>query len=120
MDDIERGRIVWLTNLLDSQGNPTDDHRGVIITTKADFKAGKPVRAAIISSKLNYTSADRMVRLKYLKRPAGHPQTGLDRPSAVICDWTPVVKEQDITEFGNIIYGSVLAEILEKVAEAQS
>jgi len=114
--DIERGRIVWLTNVLDSQGNPTADHRGIVLTTHADYQAGKPIRAAMISSKLNFTTADRMVKLKHLKRPGGHPQTGLDRPSAVICDWTPIIQEDDITSFGNMIYGSVLAEILEKVA----
>lgn len=116
MADIERGRIVWLTNVIDSQGNPTDDHRGIILTTNGDYQAGRPIKAAIISSKLNYTTEARMVLLKYLKRPGGHPQTGLDRPSAVICDWTPIVKEDDITSYGNLIYGSILAEIMEKVA----
>lgn len=120
MEDIERGRIVWVTNLTDTQGNPTEDHRGIILTTNADYQAGKRIKVAIISSKLNYTTADRMVILNYLKRPGGHPQTGLDRPSAVICDWTPFVDEDDITSYGNIIYGKVLLEIIQKSTQSQA
>lgn len=116
MPDIERGRIVWLTNVIDSQGNPTDDHCGIILTTKADYEAGKPIRVAMISSKMKYSTPDRIVKLKHLKRPGGHPQTGLDRPSAVICDWKPIIKEDDITSFGNRIYGAILEEVMEKVA----
>ena len=116
MADIERGRIVWLTNVIDSQGKPTEDHRGIILTTNADHEAGKPIRVVMISSKMNYSLPNRMVKLKYLKKPGGHPQTGLDRPSAVICDWTPIIKEDDITSYGNKIYGSLLEVIIEKVA----
>jgi hypothetical protein len=114
---IDRGRIVWLTNVIDSQGNPTADHRAVILTTKADYEAGKPIQAAYISSKLDYTSKDRMVTLKHAR--GGHPQTGLDRPSAVICDWlNREVDEEDITSYGNMIYGATLIEGMEKVEKA--
>ena len=70
MADIERGRIVWLTNLIDPQGNAVEDHRGIILTTNADYEAGVPIKVAIISSKLSYATEDRMVRLKHLKNPA--------------------------------------------------
>ena len=69
---------------------------------------------AVISSKLDYTSKDLMVMLKHAR--GGHPQTGLDRPSAVICDWTLEIDEENITSFGNVIYGSTLVEIMEKIA----
>lgn len=114
MAKIDRGRIIWLTNVIDTQGNPTADHRAVILTTKTDFEAGKPIQAAYISSKLDYTSKDRMVLLRHAR--GGHPQTGLDRPSAVICDWiNKNVDEDNITSYGNMIYGTTLIDIMEKV-----
>ena len=115
MGKIDRGRIIWLTNVLDTQGNPTKDHRAVILTTNADYKAGKPIQAVYISSKLNYTSQDCLVMLRHAK--GGHPQTGLDRPSAVICDWkNEDVDEDNITSFENMLYGDTLIEIMTKVA----
>jgi hypothetical protein len=113
---IERGRIVWLTNVIDSRGKPTEDHRAVILTTNVDYEAGKPIQAAHISSKLDYTSQDRIVMLRHAK--GGHPHTGLNKPSAVICDWlNRDVDEDDITEYGNMIYGETLIEIMTKVAK---
>jgi hypothetical protein len=119
VDDIERGRIIWLTKVIDSRGNPTDDHRAVILTTKADHEAGKPIQAAYISSKLDYTSEDRMVRLLYSKNKP-NPRTGLNRPSAVICDWrNEDVDEDNITSYERLIYGETLIEILTKVANCK-
>ncbi len=119
MDKIDRGRIIWLTNVIDARGKPTDDHRAVILTTRVDYKSGKPVQAAYISSKLDYTSDSCMVKLLHAK--GGHPQTGLDRPSAVICDWlNKDVLEDNITDYGNTIYGKILEEIMTKVAKCNS
>ena len=114
MEDIERGRLVWLKNVIDTRGKPTHPHCAVILTTNADFNAGKPIKAAIISSKFDGKSADRIVKLRHMR--GGHPQTGLDRPSAVICDWILDIDEDDITRFGNILYGSVLIDVLTKAS----
>jgi hypothetical protein len=113
VDKIDRGRIVWLTNVFDSRGKPTDDHRAVILTTKTDYEAEKPIQAVHISSKRNYTSDDCMVKLPHAK--GGHPQTGLNRPSWAICDWpNKDVDIGDITDYGNLIYGIILEEIMMK------
>jgi len=116
VDEIERGRIVWITNLVDPQGKPTGDHRAVILTTKEDQDAGKPIQAVVISSKFNSLPATSIVSLPYLK--SGHPQTGLDRPSAVICTWKVIVNEEDIISFEKIIYGKTLIEIVKKTTES--
>ena len=115
MGTIDRGRIVWLTKVIDSQGNPTVDHRAVILTTNADYKAGRPIQAAYISSKLDYSSEDCMVSLLHAK--GGHPKTGLDRPSAVICCWrNKDVDEDNIKSFEKgTVYSKTLDEIMEKV-----
>lgn len=40
-------------------------------------------------------------------------QTGLDRPSAVICDWVNEDgPEDDIVDFGNILWGETLVDAM--------
>lgn len=119
MEKIERGRLVWVTNLVDPQGNCVPDHRGVILTTNADYKAGKPIRVAIISSKFNHDD-DGIVKLDglNLNRPGGHPQTGLTKPSAIICKWSPFIAEDQIISYEKTIWGTVLEELMQKVPPA--
>lgn len=56
-----------------------------------------------------------MVKLRWAK--GGHPQTGLNRPSAAICDWrNKDVNKDDITSYEKgTIYGETLIEIMAKV-----
>ncbi len=116
MGKIYRGRIVWLKNVIDMRGKPTQNHRAIIVTTEDDYKAGKPIQAVHISSKFDDTD-DRIVVLKHA--PGGHPQTGLDRPSAAICAWrNENVNENDITSYGNLIFGAVMIEVLEKIQKS--
>jgi hypothetical protein len=120
MDNIERGRIIWLTKVIDSRENPTEDHRAIILTTNADYKAGKPIQAAYISSKLKYTTEDCMAKLAH-SNDGPHPRTGLTKPSAVICDWiNKNVDEDNITSYERLIYGDKLTEIMTKVANCST
>ena len=105
--------------VIDTQGNSTKDHGAVIVTTASDYKAGKPIQAVYISSKLHHTSDDYMAPLDW--DPRGHPQTGLTQPSSVICDWrNKNVDEENILNFGKMVYGTKMDEIMEKVLAAQS
>lgn len=90
----------------------------MILTTSEEFESGKPIQAVVISSKFRDVPAENIVRLKHLN--SGHPQTGLDRPSAVICQWKVAVREEDITSYGKRIYGSILEEIIRKSSSASS
>jgi hypothetical protein len=94
MRRIQQGRIVWLKNVIDTRGNPTKPHRAVIVTPTEDIEAGEAIRAVYISSKFKDLPADCIVTLLHAK--GGHPHTGLDRPSAAICDWTAIVRIDDI------------------------
>jgi hypothetical protein len=76
----------------------------------------EPIKAVYISSNFNLSPSDCQVMLPHAK--GGHPQTGLDRPSAAMCDWrNDDVDEDNITSYGNLIYGSPLKNIMAKVAE---
>jgi hypothetical protein len=64
VDRITRGRIIWL-DVTDPQGIPVGDHAAVILTTKAESESGEPLKAVVISSKLQHAAKERIVELPW-------------------------------------------------------
>ncbi len=112
MDDIARGRVIWL-DVTDPQGNAAGEHAAVILTTKDEYEAGKPIIAVVISSKLHHAPKDRMVMLPWQR--GGHPRTGLSMRCAAMCDWLVTVNEDHINSYGGRVFGKWLEEIIIKV-----
>jgi len=118
VDKLDCGRIVLLREVVDPQGKLVGEHFGIVQTTKAELQAGYPIRVAVISSKLHYTTNCSMVKLPYLNQKGGHPQTSFTKPSAVICCWVVDVSADDILEYGRIVWGQLLQDIAACVSRA--
>src|SRR5690348_5610258 len=107
--------MIWLSQVIDPQGNLKGPHAAVVLSSKAEIQAGEPILAVVISSQLRDLREDQMVRLPHLRRPRGHPQTGLNRPSAAIGHWIVEVDRANISTVGNLVYGEKLEGILDCV-----
>jgi mRNA-degrading endonuclease toxin of MazEF toxin-antitoxin module len=111
VDDLDVGRVAWITNLTGTNGKPTEDHRGVILTPKADCEAGKPIAVVLISTSIKNTPEELLVKVP--KTAA----TGGTRQHFAICNWVRYVSKQHIgTRLGRV-WGPILADILTKSAE---
>src|SRR5271163_3090523 len=92
-------RIVWLEDVIDPRGRNAGRHAAIILTTKQEYSDGSPLKAVVISTKLNLGAADNMVMMKSLSRPGGHPVTNLTKKCAAMCKWTILVEESDISSY---------------------
>lgn len=119
MDSIALGKIIELADVVNPQGRWAGRHSAICLTTKAEYTSGSPIKAVVVSSQLHYTAADCMVEMKHGKGRR-HPQTGFSKRCAAICCWVVVVDEDDIVEYRNIIWGSLLRDVLDCIARAQA
>ena len=121
VDEPELGRVIW-ADVVDPQGRPAGEHAAIILTTKAEYAAGQPIKAVVISSKLHLGTPGAMVMMKHLKRERGHPRTGLTKKCAAMCNRIVSVEESDIRRYCGLIYGKDLEEILKciRVSQQQS
>jgi hypothetical protein len=101
--------VIWL-DVTDPQGTPVGDHAAVILTTNAEYESGAPIRAVVISSKLQHAAKDRMVELPWSR--GGHPRTGLSKQSAAMCDRIVTVNEDHVRKFGGLVSGKLLDQIV--------
>jgi len=118
VDEPELGKVVLLRNVVDPQGNQAGKHYAIILTSKDEYAAGKPLRAVVVSSKLGYTAKECMVMMPWA-RPK-HPQTGFSEKCAAICCWIVQIQETDIIQYGKYIWGSLLHDVISCVARAQA
>jgi hypothetical protein len=120
VDNITLGKVMLVKDLVDPQGNPARPHRAICLTTKDEHANGSPIIAVVVSSQLRLAATDCMVVMDKLWQKGGHPQTGFDRRCAAICCWVVKVEEESILRYHNVVYGSVLQNVLDCVARAQA
>lgn len=118
MGDLTIGRMIWLKQVMDPQGDLKGPHAAIVLTSKDELNQGKPIKAVVISSQLHGLSEDQMVRLRHQR--GGHPQTGLNRPSAAIGHWVVDVPNGDIDKVGSLVFGEVLVNVIQCVNRAKA
>lgn len=74
MGELDTGRLIWLSDVIDARGKSAGPHRAIVLTPKEDRKQGKPIQAVVISSKTNYAPSDEMIMIPWSRRP---PTNGL-------------------------------------------
>lgn len=112
--------MIWLKKVIDPQGVLKGPHAAVVLTSKEELAQGKPLRAVVISSQLRGLREDQMVRLRHMSGPRGHPQTGLNKPSAAIGHWRVDVPDTDIDKTGCLVWGPTLISIIDCVNRAKA
>ena len=98
---LQPGAIVKLRQPPDSKGRATADHWFVVISPTAGLKAGDILTAVAISSSLRpeQLDPDRHYPLRHRAGPAGHPDTGLHKPSWACIDWAHGIEVLEGDEF---------------------
>ena len=86
----------------------------VILTATEEIKAGEPMVGVAISTTFDPRVPQGHVELPWHR--GGHPRTGLKQRSAALCTWLVEFEESSIQEYGGVVPGKKLVEILEKVA----
>ncbi|MBY0514259.1 MAG: type II toxin-antitoxin system PemK/MazF family toxin [Gemmataceae bacterium] len=106
-----QGRIVW-TAVRDADGNEKS-RPAVILTATAEIDPAGEVIVAAVTTQLGRARFSESVALP--PDPAGHPQTGLKKPSEVVCTWLAAVPVAALTPTAGAVPPDLLAEILAKV-----
>ncbi len=117
MDVPDRGRIVWLEDVIDPQGKNAGPHPAIILTTKQEHENGSPIKAVVISTKLHLGTAENSIPLRSSSAPGGHPQTKLREKCAAMCKWTVIVEESKINRYAGRVFGHDLEKIAQCVKE---
>jgi hypothetical protein len=78
VEKLDIGRMVWLKQVVDPQGDLKGEHAAVVLTTKAELQAGQPILAVVFSSKFEGLREDQIVRLKHQAKKGGHPLTHIN------------------------------------------
>lgn len=107
-----QGRIVRVS-LLDPRGGNRKTRPAVVVSETGAVTPGGAVLVAAITTQLGLSPFSETVAVP--SNPAGHPQTGLKKPSEVVCSWTEVVPLADLTDTGGFLPPDVLAEVVVKV-----
>lgn len=110
------GQIVW-AEIADANGIPKL-RPAVILTPSHSITPGGPLDVIAVTSRAPEPLPDDHVSLPW--HPQRHPRTGLNRRCAAVCTWVARIRQHDIREVAGVVPGTVLLEILSKVAGSQS
>jgi hypothetical protein len=90
--------IIFVTDVLDPNGQNPKPRRVVVLTPDAALAAGFPIVAAPVTSQVPPVPTADHVLLPF-KNPPGtrHPATGLTRRAGIVRTWLVIVDPQDIT-----------------------
>jgi hypothetical protein len=116
---LDIGRMIWLRQVIDTNGDMAGPHAAVILTTKEEQAAGEPIRAIVISSRFANVPVDQRASIPHSNR-GRHPYTGLDRPSAAIGKWRITVNLDDVTRFGFVLSGRYMAAVTQCIEAAKA
>lgn len=109
---LEFGRIVW-AEITDSQGN-RKERPAIILTPTHLLTTSSLIGVVAVTSTIIEPVPDDYVLLPW--HPQGRVRTRLKRRCAAVCSWLVRIAPSDIRELGGIVPGSVLLEIVTKVA----
>ena len=112
MPSIVQGSIVWAV-IPDSRGGNPKNRPAVVLTSNSQIDPQGEVELAAITSLLGDARFSETVELPW--HPDGHPQTGLSKPSEVVCTWLAATRAVDVSDSGKILPPQLLFEVLDKV-----
>jgi hypothetical protein len=64
VDQPDLGKLVW-ADVVDPQSNPAGEHAAIILTSKHEHAAGKPIKVVVVSSRLTYAAKECMVMMPW-------------------------------------------------------
>lgn len=111
-----RGRIIYVEPP-EPQGRNPKRRPSVIVTATEDIVPEGEVVVVAISTQKDQAPVEVQVDLPW-SRPR-HPRTGLSEPCSAVCTWLATVRVADIRDFGGIVPGRSLLEILNRLEELE-
>lgn len=111
-DPLEAGRIVW-AEIADTSGN-RKLRPAVIVTPTDRITPEGPLDVVAVTSRLSEPMPAHHVLLPW--HPKGQTRTRLNRRCVAVCTWVARLTRSDIREFGGVVPGQVLLEILTRVS----
>jgi len=109
---IVQGSIVWAV-IPDSHGGNPKIRPAIVLTPNARINSQNEIRLASVTSLIGEARFTETVELPW--HPDGHPQTGLKKPSEVVCTWIAAMPLGDLTDSGKVLPPQYLLEVLDKV-----
>jgi mRNA-degrading endonuclease toxin of MazEF toxin-antitoxin module len=105
--------LIVRAEVLDSEGRNSKSRPLVLLTGEDDTPAGEPLIAVAISGTLPRRLPAHYVLLPWHR--AGHPQTGLKKKCAAVCNWFSKVNGTESVEVMGRVPDPVFEEIRQKV-----
>jgi mRNA-degrading endonuclease toxin of MazEF toxin-antitoxin module len=99
--------------LRDPQGHNPKCRPAVIVSPDEEIQTGGDVWVVAISTQLNEAPAEAQVPLPWER--SGHPKTRLKERCAAVCTWMEKVSVSSIREYGGIVPGRQLLDILTRI-----
>jgi len=109
---LQFGQIVW-AEIADANG-VRKSRPAVLVTPNDRIASSGPLEVVAITSRVPQLLPKDHVLLPW--HPRGHPSTGLNRKCAAVCTWLARILPDDIQRVAGLVPGSILLEILSKVA----
>src|SRR5687767_13250015 len=97
-------------DVTDPQGNEAGEHGVIILSTTADYLAGKPLKGVVVSKRLHWAKPNRRVEVPW--EPGGHPKTGFSVRCAAMCDWKVTIDLNHINSYGGHVSTKYTDKIL--------
>jgi hypothetical protein len=111
---IRFGQIVWV-EIADANGI-VKARPAIIVTPNDRITPSGSLEVVAVTSFLPDPLPDDHVLLPW--HAQGHPRTGLNRKSAAVCSWQARISATAIQSVAGIVPGSILIEIMSRVASA--
>jgi hypothetical protein len=105
--------LIVRAEVLDSEGRNLKPRPLVLLTGEDDTPANAPLIAVAITGTLPKRLPDHYVRLPWHR--AGHPETGLKKKCAAVCNWFTKVNRSETPEVMGRVPDGQFEEIREKV-----
>lgn len=106
------GSVIWV-EVVDANGF-RKVRPAVIVSPTADIEAGRPVRAAAITTRLPTPLPGDHVLLPW--DPQGRARSGLRRKCAAVASWLSEISPGDIREVVGILPPPVIGELLTRIS----
>jgi len=113
-----QGQIIW-ANVYDPQGRNPKDRPLLVVSNTSEIAEEAPFWCVAISHTLPPTLPDHWILLPF-SNTGPHPETGLKKKCAAVCDWPVQIRPQDIKSVVGSAPPKHLNKILEKIRELGS
>ena len=112
MNELRRGRIVWV-ELLDPQGRNPKIRPAVVLSATAAITPEGSVWIAAITKQIDTIPDEFAALLPWMQQ--GHPETKLKEPCAVACHWVASVPVSAVQRVSGRVPDRLMIEVLAAV-----